>query len=266
MEYSNEFIKKVKAAASIIDEAAPFLNDFGKNANAQHYSATCPNCGGKVAFNENDNFFKCFGSDCEYKGDIFTLLQIHRKLSFTEALIYLADKYDVPTERKAKRAGITPFGKIETIKKNDVSFFPNSFQTPNAYIDNLCYLLTSDEFRVLMFIIRQILGFVGKRELHQDNISISQIEHGITKKNGEKINNGVGLSRPTIVKCLKSLYKFRIIQKVGPASRDGQLMALNFDGDTFDWNAMNKRHRDKEIFEKRVQKKREKAKLLKITS
>lgn len=263
MGYSTEFIEKVRTASNIIREASEYL-DLRKNENAKNFSADCPYCGAKASFNEEKNFFKCFGNDCIYKGDIFGFIQIHRKMSFAEAVMYLAEKNNVPIE-KVKKRGVTPFGKIEAIKKNNVSFFPNSFQTPNAYIDELCYLLTPEEFKVLMFIIRQILGFIGKRELHQDNISISQIEHGITKRNGEKINNGVGLSRPTIVKCLKALYKFGIIHKVGPASKDGQLIALNLDGDTFDWRAMNKRHTDKEIFERRVQKKREKSKIRQST-
>ena len=38
-------------------------------------------------------------------------------------------------------------------------FIPNSYQTPNAYIDKYLHLLTGEEWKVLSYAIRRILGF-----------------------------------------------------------------------------------------------------------
>lgn len=239
MNYTTDFIKQVKAAADIIIEAAPYFYEFGKKENLKYYTAICDRCGGKVGFSREKGIYKCFGDGCENKGDVFVLLQEFGKMSFAEALTYLAEKYGVQQDKKN---GVSSFGKIEVIKKNNVSFVPNSFQTPNAYVDVLEYFLTSDEFKILMNIVRRIFGYENKRELHHDNISISQIEHGQrSKETGNKISNGVGLTHPTIIKCINNMCRFRIIKKVGRASRLGQLIELNLDSDTFAWDLMESR-------------------------
>ena len=243
MNYTTEFIEKVKATANIVEVASPYFPDLNKNVNAINYTATCEKCGGKISFSQQKNIFKCFTEDCESKGDIFSLLQSYGGMSFAEAVVYLAKKYRIPIAEK-KKNGVTPFGKIETIKRNNNTFFPNSFQTPNAYVDELCYLLTPEEFKILVFIIRRILGFENKRELHQDNISVSQIQHG-QQRNGSLLSHGVGLSRPTIMNCLNSMCRFRIIRKVGAATKRGQLIELNLDGDTFDWKSLHRRFKEK---------------------
>jgi hypothetical protein len=52
-----------------------------------------------------------------------------------------------------------------------------------------------------MYIARRILGFKKQR----DAISISQMVHGITKRTGEVLDKGTGLSRASAISAAKSL-------------------------------------------------------------
>lgn len=242
MHYTTEFIRKIKAAAIISQEAEPFYELF---QNGKNYTTICDKCHEKMGFNDETGIHNCFNKQCDNRGDIFVFLQKKLGLSFAEVVVYLANKYHV--EMPAKKSK-TDFGQIEMQQTGDDSYVPNSFQMPNKYVDQLCYLLTPEEFKVLVFIIRRILGFGNKRVLRQDNISLSQINDG-QHRDGKRISFGVGISRPMIIKCLKSLYAFRIIKKVGGAGKIGQLIELNLDGDQFDWKALKKRQKEKYALE-----------------
>ena len=70
-------------------------------------------------------------------------------------------------------------------------FIPNSFQVPNIYIDLFLAYLTPEEFKVLMYTIRRILGFENKRGSRQDRISLSQFSGGIVAADGRALDEGV---------------------------------------------------------------------------
>ena len=80
---------------------------------------------------------------------------------------------------------------------------PNSTQVPDDLFDKFMADLSGAELKVLLYIIRRTFGF--KR--HQDAISISQLVNGITRKTGEVLDKGTGLSRATAVSAAKSLEK-----------------------------------------------------------
>jgi len=61
------------------------------------------------------------------------------------------------------------------------NFIPNSFQTPNAYVDQFMYLLSGTEYKVLCYLVRRIFGF----QKRQDRVSIPQITQGIRKRDGD---------------------------------------------------------------------------------
>jgi Bacteriophage replication protein O len=82
-------------------------------------------------------------------------------------------------------------------------YVPNSTQVPDDLFDKFMADLSGAELKVLLYIIRRTFGF--KRQ--QDAISISQLVNGITKKNGEVLDKGTGLSRATAVLAAKSLEK-----------------------------------------------------------
>jgi hypothetical protein len=105
---------------------------------------------------------------------------------------------------------------------------PNSFQTPNAYVDDYMAYLTPEEFAILIYIARRILGF----HKHQDRISLSQLEHGIKTRKGNVLDLGTGLSRPAIVRALQGLKTFGLIIQVAsndPAKNHGACYELQLD-------------------------------------
>jgi hypothetical protein len=86
-------------------------------------------------------------------------------------------------------------------------YVPNSTQVPDTLFDELLAELSGAELKVVLYIIRRTFGF--KRQ--SDTISISQLLHGITKKNGEVLDRGTGLAKPTLLRALRSLTERAII-------------------------------------------------------
>jgi hypothetical protein len=78
---------------------------------------------------------------------------------------------------------------------------------PDELFDELLAQVTGSELKVLLYIIRRTFGF--KRDC--DNISIKQMVHGITKKDGSILDSGTGLSKPSITKAVKSLVDKNVI-------------------------------------------------------
>ncbi len=73
-------------------------------------------------------------------------------------------------------------------------FIPNSFQTPNVYIDRFMHLLTAEEWKVLSYAVRRIFGF----QKRSDRISLSQFMHGTRSTlNDVQLDYGTGLTKPS---------------------------------------------------------------------
>jgi hypothetical protein len=109
-------------------------------------------------------------------------------------------------------------------------FIPNTFQTPNAIIDKLMFLLTDSEFRVLMYMVRHVLGWQKKADTRRAHISLSTFENGFSYEtpDGELSYPGCGLGQGTIRKALVALKKYRIAKAVGKPSQKGQQWELAF--------------------------------------
>jgi hypothetical protein len=86
-------------------------------------------------------------------------------------------------------------------------YVPNSTQVPDTLFDELLAELSGAELKVVLYIIRRTFGF--KRP--SDTISINQLLHGITKKSGEVLDRGTGLTKPTLLHALKRLTERAII-------------------------------------------------------
>jgi hypothetical protein len=86
-------------------------------------------------------------------------------------------------------------------------YVPNSTQVPDTLFDELMADLSGAELKVVLYIIRRTFGF--KRQ--SDTISINQLLRGITKKNGEVLDRGTGLAKPTLLRALRSLTERAII-------------------------------------------------------
>lgn len=88
---------------------------------------------------------------------------------------------------------------------------PETFQTPNEYVDYFCSRLTGAEFKLLMVAVRKICGFSDHRKSMRDRISYSQF----VKMSGVT-------DRVTIGKSLDRLCKLGLLKKVGRLTQYGQ--------------------------------------------
>jgi DNA-binding transcriptional ArsR family regulator len=93
---------------------------------------------------------------------------------------------------------------------------PNYTQVPDELFDLLMPQLADNELRVLLYIVRRTFGF--KRDA--DTISLSQMVHGITTRDGSVLDAGTGLSKSTVARGLKSLREKGIIVATRNASKE----------------------------------------------
>lgn len=94
--------------------------------------------------------------------------------------------------------------------------FPNTTPVPDELFDELLADLSGAEVKVILYICRRTFGF--KKE--SDNISLNQMLHGITKRDGEQLDRGLGLSKPTLLRALKELTQKNIIVSEQRASEE----------------------------------------------
>jgi hypothetical protein len=92
---------------------------------------------------------------------------------------------------------------------------PNTTPVPDQLFDELLAVLSGNELKVLLYIVRRTFGF----KKQSDNISLSQMLHGIRRKDGSVLDGGVGLSKPTLLNALHSLVAQGIIQRQRRASK-----------------------------------------------
>jgi hypothetical protein len=85
---------------------------------------------------------------------------------------------------------------------------PNYTQVPDELFDELLPELSGAELKVLLYIIRRTFGF--KRD--SDSISLSQMLNGIQGRDGQRLDRGAGVSKPTLLQALRSLEERQIIQ------------------------------------------------------
>jgi hypothetical protein len=92
---------------------------------------------------------------------------------------------------------------------------PTTTPVPDQLFDELLDHLTGAEIKVLLYIIRRTYGF--KKD--QDNISLSQLIHGIKTRDGRVLDKGTGLAKSTVVAALRGLQEQNIIVAVRNRSR-----------------------------------------------
>ncbi len=69
------------------------------------------------------------------------------------------------------------------------------------------YHLSGAELKVALYICRRTFGF--KKD--HDNISLSQIANGITKKDGSILDRGTGLGKASVARAAKTLEEKGVI-------------------------------------------------------
>jgi hypothetical protein len=85
--------------------------------------------------------------------------------------------------------------------------FPNTTPIPDQLIDELLPLLSGAEVKVVLYICRRTFGF----KKQSDNISLNQMLRGVMRRDGTQLDRGVGLSKPTLLRTLKSLSAKNVI-------------------------------------------------------
>lgn len=87
-------------------------------------------------------------------------------------------------------------------------------QVPDALFDRFLPELSGAELKVVLYIVRRTFGF----KKTDDDISISQLMNGITKRNGDVLDYGTGLSRDSVTRATKSLVDKGLIVRVRNSS------------------------------------------------
>lgn len=107
---------------------------------------------------------------------------------------------------------------------------PTYTQVPSEIFDVLMPDLTGAELKVLLYICRRTFGFLRS----SDDISLSQIENGITRQDGTQLDRGTGLGRSSVKRALTALEsKNIIIRQQNQDHKGGHLpttYALRFKG------------------------------------
>lgn len=128
------------------------------------------------------------------------------------------------------------------------SFIPNSVQTPHDYYDVIMPMIPPEEWVVLSYAIRHILGFHDRIVTRTRHISLSMFEHGYANY------PGCGLGKSAIIKALEPLVKYQLLVPVGAPSSKGQEWHLN---EFPDVEGLQERHAEKKNADKkRTQKAR----------
>lgn len=102
---------------------------------------------------------------------------------------------------------------------------PNFTPVPDEFFDELAPLLSGGEVKVLLYIIRRTFGFKKDR----DSISLSQMLHGIVRKNGDRLDHGVGLSKPSLCRALNTLTEKQVIIATRRYDHKGSNLATSYE-------------------------------------
>jgi hypothetical protein len=102
--------------------------------------------------------------------------------------------------------------------------FPSYTPVPDQVFDELLTVLSGAELKALLYICRRTFGF--KKE--SDNISLNQLLHGLSKKDGTQLDAGTGLSKPTLLKALRELQDKGIIESTRRMSDEHGCEATNY--------------------------------------
>lgn len=126
---------------------------------------------------------------------------------------------------------------------------PNSFQNPNVMVDEYMPYLTGEEWKVLSYAMRHILGFVDRIASRKCRMSVTMFEKGYGPY------PGCGLSRPAVIKALDGLAVFCLMNKcwkldeqgvrVLDINEDGQLWELAYDKATIRFDLLQARDTEK---------------------
>jgi len=122
----------------------------------------------------------------------------------------------------------------------------DSFPVPNFYVDEVMHFLTSEEWKVLVYMMRCILGFQKHIQAGTDYIAMSQFTVGQRtresnpsfsfKQNGQRYSRrGTGLSGPKVKKAIDALVHFGLVRREGQHRKYGISYWLERDWEVIDF-------------------------------
>lgn len=109
----------------------------------------------------------------------------------------------MPTEEEPRR----PFAGF---------YNPRTTPVPDNFFDDVLPDLSGAEVKVLLYIFRRTFGW--KKD--SDNISLSQLVSGITKRDGTVLDRGTGLSKASVAVALASLVQKGMVRKTVRSNRE----------------------------------------------
>lgn len=100
-------------------------------------------------------------------------------------------------------------------------YAPRYTQIPDELLDKVMARLNNAELRVLLYIARRTLGF--KKD--KDAIGIKQFAEGITRRDGTRLNEGIGLKERQAQRALRSLLEKGLIEGEERTDEQGKPLA-----------------------------------------
>lgn len=95
------------------------------------------------------------------------------------------------------------------------------FPVPNAWIDICAEISSLAEIKVVQYVMRH-----GQRH-EDDGVSIDEFMHGRWSQDGERMDKGTGLSKPSVIAGLRSaVERGLLIEKADDHNRDKKYYSL----------------------------------------
>jgi twinkle protein len=127
---SEDTIQQVKASVVTYDIISNFIK---LKKEGSDYKALCPFHDEKTAsfsISPSKNMYKCFG--CGKNGDGLTFLIEHEKMSFPEAIRYVANKNGITIEETATKKTVTkPIPRLEKLNSEFIEYFETKRKISN---------------------------------------------------------------------------------------------------------------------------------------
>jgi hypothetical protein len=101
---------------------------------------------------------------------------------------------------------------------------PTTTPVPDEFFDVLAPRLTEAELRVSLYIIRRTFGF----KKNADAISLRQMVDGIRTKDGRVLDQGTGLSKPAVIRAVRSLVQRKVITAIPRRTSDKGFEATTY--------------------------------------
>jgi len=124
-----------------------------------------------------------------------------------------------------------PSNKKEKKKHRRIDFenfagfeYPKMTDVPDQIFDQFLPAFSGAELKVILYVCRKTFGW--KKD--NDDISLSQLLYGIKTREAKIVDRGTGLSKPALLKALRSLEKNRLIIRERKSSPEKGNEATNF--------------------------------------